>query len=379
VILKVLREETSNATQVPSLLKKEADAMAALQGHPNIVGFHGIFWVSEANNDEGVGLPSWAMQIEYCQGGDLHDKVSATRFEESEAVPVMQAILRGLCHMHELGYVHRDIKPENILWAKGNVKIADFGICCHTSNEEEMKRICGSPGYIAPEIILKQPYGSKADCFSAGALLYFIVSGRLAFSGQDPRSTLKKTVRRPLNFQRSPHLACLSDGCKEFMLELMAKDPICRASSQKALESMWLSQGGLFSQASQTSCDVANASSCNLTDSTPQSDADRRELSGRSNSSTTYCPTTESKGIASQERSICPSQWSTFGSKERATCTSIESEKSEAGTDKITSLALLKPTRPEGRPMRFRSSLLRNLKPSSEGVVRTQSEVSHDL
>jgi calcium/calmodulin-dependent protein kinase I len=316
VILKGLREEASEAAQAPSLLKKEADAMAAVQGHPNIVGFHGIFWLEASINDEGIRLPNWAMQLEYCKGGDLHDKVRRTRFEEREAVLVMLAIFRGLSHMHELGYVHRDIKPENVLWAEGDVKIADFGICCHTSNEEEMQRLCGSPGYIAPEIILRQPYGPTADCFSAGALLYFIVSGRLAFSGESPRSTLKKMVSRPLNFRRSRRLECLSDGCKEFMLELTTKDPICRASSQKALESLTLSQG-LFSQTSQTSRDMAN------------------------------------------ERFSETSNTSTFGSEDTATSASIEGEKSEAATDKITSLTPRQPTRPECRAMPFRLWLRR--------------------
>jgi serine/threonine protein kinase len=243
VILKVLTNSAEEFQPDVSLLEKEMRVLLALQRHPNIVGLDGLAWVEEGINDEKIHLPCLAMQLEYCQGGDLHDKVSHMRFEESDGLLVVQAILTGLSHIHALGYVHRDIKPENILWSDGAVKISDFGLCCHTSDEQEMKRSCGSVGHIAPEIILGRAYGSKVDCFSVGAILYFIVSGRHAFVGRDMRSSMIKTVRSPLNFRRSVRLEILSEGCKQFMIELTIRDPLCRPTSAEALQNLWISRG----------------------------------------------------------------------------------------------------------------------------------------
>jgi serine/threonine protein kinase len=248
VILKVLTNRAEKFQPDLSLLEKEVRAMDALQRHPNIVEYYGLAWVKEGIDDDEIRLPCLAMQLEYCKGGDLHDKVSNNRFEESEALDVVQAILHGLSHLHALGYVHRDIKPENVLWADGVVKISDFGLCCHTADEQEMQRLCGSAGYIAPEIILRRAYDSKVDCFSVGAILYFILSGRNAFGGHDLQSSMMKTLRRPLNFRRSLCLEILSESCKQFMTELTIKNPLRRPTSQEALQNQWISQGRSFPQ-----------------------------------------------------------------------------------------------------------------------------------
>jgi serine/threonine protein kinase len=123
------------------------------------------------------------------------------------------------------------------------MKIADFGFCCHVSNEQEMQRRCGSDGYAAPEIILRQTYGPNVDCFSAGVLLYFLVSGKLPFHGPDFESRLKKLISSPLNFRKSVRLECLSESCKDFMVELTTRDPSQRPTSKNALKSLWLSRG----------------------------------------------------------------------------------------------------------------------------------------
>jgi serine/threonine protein kinase len=151
--------------------------------------------------------------------------------------------------MHKRGYVHRDIKPANIMWTDDRVaKIADFGLCCHISDNEEMKRNCGTVGYAAPEVILKQTYGLNADCFSVGILLYFLLSGKLPFTGPDSKSVMQKSLSCPLNFRKSMRLECLSERCRDFMVELTVRDPLCRPPSDDALKSPWLSQEGSVSQ-----------------------------------------------------------------------------------------------------------------------------------
>jgi serine/threonine protein kinase len=206
--------------------------MAALQVHPNIVGYYGLAQVEKGIGDLDIHLPCWGMQLEYCDGGDLARKVSCCRFEENEACHVMREILSGLCHIHKHGYVHRDIKPENVLLVDGVAKIADLGLCCHTSNEQEMKRRCGTAGYIAPEVILGLEYGSTADCFSSGALLYFLIAGKPAFNGRDSISMMRKTLTHSLNFRKSLRLERLSPNCKCLMVELTRSVPLHRPTSE---------------------------------------------------------------------------------------------------------------------------------------------------
>jgi serine/threonine protein kinase len=375
VILKVLSKvtEESDAQAASVELQKEADAMAALQGHPNIIAFYGLTWIEAGINDEGLRLPSWAIQMEYCKGGDLHDKASAKRFVESEALPVMVAILRGLSHMHELGYMHRDIKPENVLSTEGNVNIADFGICCHISDKEEMRRQCGSPGYVAPEVLIGQPYGPNVDCFSAGTLLYFILSGRVAFGGENAKAILKKSVTRPLDFRRSVRLECVSDSCKEFMLTLTTKDPLSRPSSKNALQSMWISQGTSWS-----SCEPESDCACNVGDSKPQTrgackrHCERHERSYSEASSPSGRPTPLSDRLSDMSTTFnfsspfaSEGSEASFASKGRATFADIE--KSEAEEFRSPSPLLYEPTRPEGRPGQskkpFRSWLRQSAQP----------------
>jgi serine/threonine protein kinase len=127
--------------------------------------------------------------------------------------------------------------------ANGIAKIADFGMCCHASNKQEMKRRCGTAGYAAPETILGDEYGPNVDCFSAGVLLYFVLSGRHPFDGPDHSTKMRKTLSRSLNFRKSLRLECLSKSCKDFMLELTKRDPLRRPTSQDALNKFWLSSG----------------------------------------------------------------------------------------------------------------------------------------
>lgn len=262
IVLKVLLKANNKPEEDLPLFEKEVNAMIALHCHPNIVEFYGLAWVEDGIDDECIGLPRCAMKLEYCSGGDLHDKISTKRFGENEALHVTQGILRGLLHIHKRGYIHRDIKPENILLCgNGTAKIVDFGLCCHASDEQEMMKRCGSAGYTAPEIILGKVYGQNADCFSLGSLLYFIVSGKLAFNGKDVMSTMKKTVQQPLNFRKSMRLECLSDRCKEFMDQLTMKDPSERPSSKDALQSLCFAEVGSVSEA----CKILRMSprSCN--------------------------------------------------------------------------------------------------------------------
>jgi len=117
--------------------------------------------------------------LEYVSGGDLFQLLAAKgRYSEAQAAKFMKRLLEALEYMHGRGVVHRDLKPENILLVEGSegqeFKIADFGLASEYHAGESMTLRCGSPGYVAPEILEKHPYDSKVDIFSAGILMYIL-------------------------------------------------------------------------------------------------------------------------------------------------------------------------------------------------------------
>ena len=117
------------------------------------------------------------------KGGMLFDVINhRVSLKESDARSIMLPFLSALEHLHQKLIVHRDLKPENLLLASNSdlsdIKIADFGLAeIIESPDSTLDLLCGSPGYIAPEILDKKPYNYKVDMFSAGAIFYAIITG----------------------------------------------------------------------------------------------------------------------------------------------------------------------------------------------------------
>lgn len=123
--------------------------------------------------------------IEICAGGDLLNYVrKRRRLKEDSAKFIFKQIIDGLAHIHSKGVLHRDIKLDNILLdGHGRVKIADFGVSrIVKSTQEEMTEQCGTPAYIAPELLRDQGYwGFGADIWSCGVVLYAMLYGTVPF------------------------------------------------------------------------------------------------------------------------------------------------------------------------------------------------------
>ena len=128
------------------------------------------------------------------EGGELFEYVSEVRqLPEEEAVRLFRQIISGLSYCHRFNICHRDLKPDNIFYdAKGDIKLADFGMAALQPAGHWLNTSCGSPHYAAPEIIYGKRYrGDKADIWSCGIILYAMLTGRLPFDGEDLSSTLK--------------------------------------------------------------------------------------------------------------------------------------------------------------------------------------------
>ena len=95
--------------------------------------------------------------------------------------------------MHEKNIIHRDLKLGNILLCDNVVKICDFGLAIKLSDsEQERNTLCGTPNYISPEIINREPYGMKIDCWSFGCIIYAVIVGKPPFEQMSVQETLKK-------------------------------------------------------------------------------------------------------------------------------------------------------------------------------------------
>ena len=178
VALKVIRKELIDDDQSATLIarfKNEAQAAGRLS-HPGIVA------VYDYGEDETVAY----IAMEYVQGKGLREYFQrGTRFGLGDVVSVMTQLLEALEYAHEQGVIHRDIKPANIIiMSNGKLKVADFGIAhLDSSKLTHVGAIMGTPGYMAPEQYGSAAVDQRADLFSAGVVLYQLLTGSKPFTG----------------------------------------------------------------------------------------------------------------------------------------------------------------------------------------------------
>ncbi|KAJ3288609.1 Serine/threonine-protein kinase plk4 [Rhizoclosmatium sp. JEL0117] len=138
---------------------------------------------------------------ELCTNGELYRYIQRRQngpyLSEAEARGVMEEIVKGVLYLHSNGIIHRDLKLANVLITRDyHVKIADFGLAVKLNNPEgEQKTMCGTPNYISPEIVSRQPYGLSSDLWSLGCMLVTILTGKPPFDSQAVKSTLDKVSR----------------------------------------------------------------------------------------------------------------------------------------------------------------------------------------
>jgi eukaryotic-like serine/threonine-protein kinase len=192
VALKTIRKDLVDDEQEATLLARfhnEAQAAGRLS-HPGIVG------VYEWGEEGDVAF----LAMEYVEGNSLREYfVRGTRFDTRDTVSVMVQVLDALQHAHEQGVWHRDIKPANIIVMKnGKLKIADFGIArIDSSNLTQIGAIMGTPGYMSPEQYSGASVDWRADLFSAGVVMYQLLTGERPFTGSAESIAYKVCHEKP--------------------------------------------------------------------------------------------------------------------------------------------------------------------------------------
>lgn len=204
------------------------------------------------------------------KGGELLTAIcKRDRYHERDARRVIYEVASALQYMHARRVIHRDIKPMNLILADGtiesSIKIADFGFA--TIDCEEIRRpgrfLCGTPGYIAPEVLKFRCYSTKVDMWSLGIVLYVLLSGYMPFpidEAGEEHVKRGRVVFPPARFARVSHAA------KDLILRLLTVDPDARYSASQVLQYPWVqeyAQQIQLSQKHQQSHHVAMAREAN--------------------------------------------------------------------------------------------------------------------
>jgi len=223
-----------NERNVAALLS-EIDILRLMQ-HENIIHLEEVF-----ESEKYIHLV-----LEYLEGGELFERIrSKCLYSEKEAIKVMQKLLTTLAYLAEKGVVHRDLKPENLILASKNsdedIKIADFGLAAFVKKGELLALRCGSPGYVAPELLENKGVDSLGDVFSVGVIMYVILTGKPAFPGQTMNEILLKNRLCEISYPPK-HWDKISDNARDLCQKLLEKDPAKRLSAEDSLKHPWFQQ-----------------------------------------------------------------------------------------------------------------------------------------
>ncbi|XP_053944399.1 myosin light chain kinase, smooth muscle isoform X2 [Cuculus canorus] len=192
------------------------------------------------------GPAELVMVMEYVAGGELFERIVDDDFEHTEpsSAQYVQQILEGLQFMHDQAIVHLDLKPENIVCISPGshwLKIIDFGLARKLAPDTPVKVLHGTPEFMAPEVVAFEPVGFTTDMWSVGVICYILLSGESPFQGDNDMETLSNITAAQWDFEEET-FSEISEQAKDFISELLQKDPRHRLSSAGALLHPWLQQ-----------------------------------------------------------------------------------------------------------------------------------------
>ncbi|XP_037621035.1 calcium/calmodulin-dependent protein kinase IGa [Sebastes umbrosus] len=215
-----------------SNLENEINVLRRIQ-HENVVGLED-FYESRTH---------YYLVMQLVSGGELFDRiVDKGVYTEKDASTVIKQVLQAVSYLHENSIVHRDLKPENLLYydtdENAKIMVSDFGLS-KTMEHGVMSTACGTPGYVAPEVLAQKPYSKAVDCWSIGVITYILLSGYPPFFEDNETRLFSKIMRAEYAFH-SPFWDNISESAKDFIRNLMEKNPTKRFLTEQALRHPWI-------------------------------------------------------------------------------------------------------------------------------------------
>jgi len=216
-------------------LKMEMEILRKVH-HPNIISLHEMV---EADN-------KLYFVMELVTGGELFDRiVEKGSYSEDDAKILVRKIVSAIDYLHTLNIAHRDLKPENLLVKSiaddTEVKIADFGLSKIIDEEKMMQTACGTPGYVAPEVLNAEGYDKEVDMWSIGVITYILLCGFPPFYSESVPEVFEQIMKAEFDYPEE-YWADISDEAKDFINNLLVVDVQKRLTAKQALEHKWLRQ-----------------------------------------------------------------------------------------------------------------------------------------
>lgn len=228
VAIKVINKDQVKKQGLAEQIKREISIMG-LVPHPHIVHLKEVMATKERI----------FFVMEYVKGGELFSKVAKGKLKEDLARLYFQQLISAVDFCHSRGVYHRDIKPENLLLdGNGDLKVSDFGLSAISEQLREdglLHTPCGTPSYVAPEVLRKRGYdGAKADIWSCGVVLFVLLSGYLPFQDENMMKMYGKIFKADFKFP-----AWVSLDARGLISSLLVSDPEKRISVAEIMRNPW--------------------------------------------------------------------------------------------------------------------------------------------
>ncbi|KYQ94161.1 putative protein serine/threonine kinase [Tieghemostelium lacteum] len=246
-VVYLVTEKKTKQQWAMKIIDKKSSSKAALEteinimkkvDHPGIVKMHEFFETTDKTY----------LVVDLVTGGPLFDKIVDKKyFTEKEAKSLTKQLLEALKYLHANGIVHRDLKPENLLLKSATtleIALSDFGLSKLMEEDTFMKTTCGTPSYVAPEVLnninsTPTAYSSAVDMWGVGVITYILLCGFPPFYSEDIRKLFESIMSASYDFPQQ-YWGSISKEAKHFINCLLTVDPEKRYSAAQALEHPWV-------------------------------------------------------------------------------------------------------------------------------------------
>jgi calcium/calmodulin-dependent protein kinase I len=184
--------------------------------------------------------------MEYMRGGDVFEKLlEVKKYSEKDARKLSKSLLQAAAFFHSQNVAHRDLKPQNLLLKSKNdlcdIVISDFGFACRVHTPQSLTTRCGTPSYVAPEVLKNAPYDQAVDMWSIGVIIYVVLCGYPPFTDQNQSELFRKIRMSNWKF-KGEEWENVSEEAKDLIRGLLVANPIQRLTAAKALQCSWFNQ-----------------------------------------------------------------------------------------------------------------------------------------
>ncbi|XP_027334532.1 CBL-interacting serine/threonine-protein kinase 11 [Abrus precatorius] len=232
VAVKIINKKKLTGTGLAGNVKREISIMSRLH-HPHIVGLHEVL----------ATKTKIYFIMDFVRGGELFAKISKGRFAEDLSRRYFHQLISAVGYCHSRGIFHRDLKPENLLLDEnGDLKVSDFGLSAVRDQirpDGLLHTLCGTPAYVAPEILAKKGYdGAKVDVWSCGVVLFVLAAGYLPFNDPNLMVMYRKIYKGEFRCPR-----WMSPELRRFLSKLLDTNPETRITVDGMTRDPWFKKG----------------------------------------------------------------------------------------------------------------------------------------